>query len=217
MLYSLFTNITSYLISFLVLGMIWYTHNIFFAYYTNAGSARVTFIHLILMFLITLFPVATRTINEYQKNMYVRIIYLSIFVLMQITNLLLFYVVKNEDEKRGKDKKELIKIITNTYADDSEELEKVKKYMAINTKEMNDYDIFLNDIPQEYRKIIEDYNYEQKTNFKYSIYSQIIITIFIFLAAIMLIYNTGLCYLMLLIGIILIIMGNMQKNRVKKN
>lgn len=72
-------RLTGYLISFVVLGMIWYVHTNFFTYYSFVGSSSEILLHFLLMFLITLFQPATLALGEHPADRGVKVLYLGLF------------------------------------------------------------------------------------------------------------------------------------------
>ena len=71
----LFSEVTTYFISFIVLASIWSTHTWIYSYYTSLGSSFAIAVNIILMFFITLFPVMTKLMATMNNSFLFNLIY----------------------------------------------------------------------------------------------------------------------------------------------
>ncbi|MEG0692970.1 MAG: TMEM175 family protein [Oscillospiraceae bacterium] len=206
---QLFTELTAYLISFIVLGTLWFVHNNFFSYYQVTSSIDVV-LHFMLMFVVTLFPSATEAMSVHQENMWIKIFYLTTFILLEFTLILILLNVKHRNNKLKENKIELLENIlqVNLSSDD----EKTKEIMEIIQKYKvyeNVFEEMHEKIPEEYQLMAEKFKCERVANFRFSVYAIVIVTLSTFISVITLMYNLIMCYIALVLGIVMILVGKL--------
>ena len=86
---TLFGEITIYFISFIVLASIWGIHARIYSRYTSLGNMHDILLNILLMFLITLFPILTKLMAQMQLSVILNAMYLSCYAIMICLTLLL--------------------------------------------------------------------------------------------------------------------------------
>ena len=86
---TLFSEITIYFISFIVLASIWGIHTRIYSRYTSLGNMQDILLNILLMFLITIFPILTKLMAEMQPSVLLNAVYLSCYAIMIFLMLLL--------------------------------------------------------------------------------------------------------------------------------
>lgn len=79
---ALFGEITIYFISFIVLASIWGIHARIYSRHTSLGNIQDILLNILLMFLITIFPILTKLMAEMQPSALLNAMYLSCYALM---------------------------------------------------------------------------------------------------------------------------------------
>lgn len=95
--YSLGKEITLYFISFIVLASIWGVHARIYSTYSSLGNSLDIFINVILMFIITLFPILTKSMGKMHESIQLKIIYLTCYGIMIGLVSLLQYVANKKN------------------------------------------------------------------------------------------------------------------------
>ena len=86
---TIFGEITIYFISFIVLASIWGIHARIYSRHTSLGNIQDILLNILLMFLITLFPIFTKLMSEMQPSVLLNAMYLSCYAIMICLTLLL--------------------------------------------------------------------------------------------------------------------------------
>ncbi|WP_404850144.1 TMEM175 family protein [Enterococcus casseliflavus] len=91
-LLMLLEEITVYLISFIALPSIWGTHTILYSSFTTLGGLGHILMNIVLLFLITLFPIMTKLISEFPQNTILQYVYISCFLMLEIIMMLFLFL-----------------------------------------------------------------------------------------------------------------------------
>ena len=86
---TLLGEITIYFISFIVLSSIWGIHTRIYSRYTSLGNMEDILLNILLMFLITLFPILTKLMAQMQPSVLLNTMYLSCYAIMICLTLVL--------------------------------------------------------------------------------------------------------------------------------
>lgn len=214
--YAFFEEVTCYLTSFVALATLWFVHNNFFSSHGLTGRAGEIVLHLVLLFVITLFQPLTKAIGTYPDDLGVRALYLLDFFVMYGLVALIFVVIRKResaiDEKKrqrttmakerrdakvqaGTDSevsqqdKELRRLVQIAYA--VEHPEEIQKQMADN-------------LPEDYQQELADYAEARRQSYRLSMYSVLIMAIAVAVAVVVLMFSAWYSYLALGAGLLAI-------------
>lgn len=95
-LLMLFDKITVYLISFIALASIWGIHTILYSSFMTLGSLVSILMNIVLMFLITIFPILTKLMSEFHQNIMLQYIYVGCFLIMELIMGLFLLLAKRQ-------------------------------------------------------------------------------------------------------------------------
>lgn len=212
--YTFFVSLTCYLISFVAMSTLWYIHNNFFSSHDLPGNNMGIVVHLILLFVITLFQPLTRAIGQYPDDPWIRTFYLlDFFVMYGLLAMIIIYIRKRENkintikterlsfvkEKResnqekaedtSSEAKELRRLLQIVYA--IENPEELRKKMA-------EY------MPDEYQQELKDLKSKREASYRMSLYAVVIMACAVLAAVITLIFSIWWSYVCLGAGLIAI-------------
>lgn len=209
-------SITGYLISFIAMVTLWYIHTKFFSMYSLTGKSSEIVLHLVLLFVITLFQPATKAVGLYRKDMWVKSIYIDVFLIMNILNIIIMIVVKKNNGKIDKNKEYLSDIFRRDRIEksdgDFDDWDRVLNIVyGINhpnqiVKSLSDH------MPDEYKEVLEQYAESRKKLLRLSVVSTVEMLIAVVFAAITLTYSIVWCYVALAIGITVTLVTNLLFN-----
>jgi uncharacterized membrane protein len=199
-------QLTGYLISFVVLGMVWYIHTNFFTYYSFVGSTREILLHFVLMFLITLFQPVTRALGIHPADWGVKALYLGLFLAINAINLGILFMVKRENDAAQEERdgfneaiKEAMRNNPHPGARDITRMMRVMYHIKNPARLMAS---LKDQLPEEYRHLLEDYQAERTASYLFSLRSTWVWMAFVSLAAVGLMTNVWLCYAALAGGMV---------------
>lgn len=206
---TFFQTFTGYLISFLSLGAIWYFHAGYINLYGLTGKPSEVLMHFVLMFLITLFQPATNALNQHRGDTAVRLLYLSIFVGMNVMNILLLRVLRNRNERKDAEEQALLERLKEMYdeiSDNASEQEKLAMHTAfyVNRPEIA-IEAYKGRMSDEQTEEIAKVRREREEQYRSTIHSTIALMLAIMAAVIAMMFSLPLCYLFLGLGIVAII------------
>ena len=92
--YEFFMMLTSYFMSFIAMGSLWYVHTSFFSNHNIMNNKKIFVWHLALLFVITLFQPATKAISQYPDDVWVKSIYIGVLLCMHGLTILIFVLTK---------------------------------------------------------------------------------------------------------------------------
>lgn len=199
-------RLTGYLISFVVLGMIWYVHTNFFTYYSFVGSSSEILLHFLLMFLITLFQPATLALGEHPADWGVKVLYLGLFLAINALNIGILLMVRRENDAVQEERdgfneavKEAMKNNPHPGAQDITRMMRTLYHIKNPARLMASLE---DQLPEEYRHLLEDYQEERQASYLFSLRSTLVWMAFVSLAVISLMTNVWLCYAALAGGMV---------------
>ena len=209
-------SITGYLISFIAMVTLWYIHTKFFSMYSLTGKSSEIVLHLVLLFVITLFQPATKAVGLYRDDAWVKGIYIGIFLAMNIINIIIMLVVMKNNAKADKRKE---------YIEDIFKRDRIEK----SHEDFDDYDrilhivyginhpdrimeILSDHLPEEYSSALQEQVEERKKTLRLSLISTVEMLIAIVCAVIALTYSIVCCYIALAIGITVTLITNLLFN-----
>lgn len=213
--YTFFVNLTCYLISFMAMSTVWYIHNNFFSNHDLTGNNSEIVLHLVLLFVITLFQPLTRAIGEHPADLAVRMFYLiDFFVMYGLVALIFVLIRRREDQFNAKkeERKSQIKEERDVWSpDDNHEVsEKTKELRHIlwivhaieNPEEVRE--MLAEAVPEEYQKEWEELRKKRETSYRMSLYSVFAMAAAVFVAVVTLIFSIWWSYAALAGGLIAI-------------
>lgn len=214
--YAFFVSLTCYLISFVAMSTLWYIHNNFFSSHDLTGNNGEIVLHLVLLFVITLFQPLTRAIGEHPDDWGVRAFYLlDFFAMYGLTALIMVWIRRREEQinqRRDARKsfvkeksKELTKDTTEApLSDEAKELGRVMRliYALQNPEAMQEK--MAEYMPDEYQQELTDLKKKRETSYRMSIYTVITMAIAVLVAVVLLIFSVWWSYIALAAGLIAI-------------
>lgn len=215
--YDFFVKLTCYLISFVAMCTLWYIHTNFFASHDLTGRNVEIVLHLVLMFVITLFQPLTRAIGQYPSDHWIRLLYLLDFFAMYGLVALIMYDVRHQENKINEAKnirlsavKEKRQAIPKGSSNENDEIRNLLKIAyAVNNpevlqKELAEY------MPQEYQQELADLKRKREDSYRMSLYAVLAMAIAVSAAVVLLIFSIWWSYLALAAGILSIFLIRYQ-------
>lgn len=209
--YAFGGEITIYFISFIVLASIWSVHARIYSTYSSLGNSLDIFINIILMFIITLFPILTKFMGQMHENNQLKVIYLVCYgIMIGLVNLLQYianreniqtqidefrsiseYMILFKDkfsEERSKDMVQKIDFIQN-YIDDPNTFHQL-------------YQELITTLPVNIRQELQSKKHEEKKETLTIIIFNVITFVAVFLSVLTVMINPYYCYLIILCALI---------------
>lgn len=213
--YQFFVSLTCYLISFVAMGTLWYIHNNFFASHDLTGNNVEIVLHMILLFVITLFQPLTRAIGEYSDDMAIRIFYLTDFIFMYgLTALVMIIIRRREDlfsekkeERMSRVKERREKQGSLKFGDDSSSSDEVKElrrimrvvYAIENPEEIQKR--LAEELPDEYQQEWTEMKKQRELSYRVSLYAVGAMAVAVLAAVVTLMFSVVWSYLCLAAGL----------------
>ncbi len=142
---TLFSEITVYLISYIVLASIWVIHTVLYSSYSSLGGLKDIIINLILMFVLTIFPILTKLMVQYNTSVLLRCIYISTYFFMDLIMAYMLILAKNQNLYERKNQLENVRFIMETlpvtHKQEEEETQDIKNKLNLAEKYLYDVDI----------------------------------------------------------------------------
>ena len=194
------TDLTSYLISFIAVAVVWHLHAEFFSYYSYANDEKELVGHFALMFIMTLFPVITNALSS-TEGWIIKALYLAIYYIMNLLNLWLMRHAQAVSEKEKSSQKMLTDMLIKKYvvADDEKKLSIVKAIDHYNEAQDDDK-TFAKFISSDIKQMIDEFNREKKQKYEYSKTMSVLMLIYTLFAVVGLMFGLLICYIVLLSG-----------------
>ena len=208
--------ITGYLISFIAMVMLWYIHTKFFSMYSLTGKASEIVLHLVLLFVITLFQPATKAVGLYRDDAWVKGIYIGIFLVMNILNIVIMIVVKKNNSKIDKRKEYIEDILKRDRIEkpqgDFDEWDKILHIIyGINHPDQM-METLSDRMPEEYSSALQSHVEDRKKMLRLSVISTVEMLVAIVCAVVALTYSIVWCYTALGIGMAVTFTTNLLFN-----
>ena len=205
--YDFFLMLTSYFMSFIAMGSLWYIHTNFFSNHNIMNNRKIVVWHLALMFVITLFQPATKAISQYPDDIWVKTIYIGVLLCMYGLTILIFVLTKRGEEKNQK----YIETARHIFQDAGVDLgdyknEEWDRVLRITYAVHNPDDIMnmaIKNLPPEYYSLLNELNEESKNVYRISVASTIIMAFSVTLSVMAMMVSPFMCYVILFGGLIL--------------
>lgn len=214
--YHFFVSLTCYLISFVAMSTLWYIHNNFFSNHDLTGNNMEIVLHLMLLFVITLFQPLTRAIGEHPDDNGIRVFYLvDFFAMYGITALIMVLIRRHEEQINErkevrksfvKEKRRDFKADPDELSDEAKELRKALQIVyaienpEVLQKRLAEY------MPDEYQQELSEMRKKRENSYRMSLYSVFAMAVAVLAAVITLIFSIWWSYLSLAAGLIVILL-----------
>lgn len=216
---SILSELTVYLISFIVLASIWGIHAILYSSFTGLGSLGYILINIVLMFLVTVFPIFTNLMWEFKSSVMLRCMYIGCYLLMEIIMVFLLFSANkqniNEQKMLLAEIKNSLELYKEFQQEPSKDIDAIQKKLAMAEQYSFDketsqklFQELLLSLPKQLQEQFHQKELLRNTNFFKSIYFLIILFVVIASSVAVLMINPFLCYLIIAIGIIFCVVGN---------
>jgi uncharacterized membrane protein len=141
---SLFSEITVYLISYIVLASIWIIHAMLYSSYSSLGEHEDIIINII-MFVVTIFPILTKLMAEYNDSVLLRCIYISTYFFLDIIMFCMLVLTKKKNSKERKAQIEnigfMMEILPVAFKLDDVKIDEIKNKLNLAEKYLYDKEI----------------------------------------------------------------------------
>ena len=222
---TLFCEITIYFISFIVLASIWGIHARIYSRYTSLGNMQDILLNILLMFLITLFPILTKLMAQMQPSMILNAMYLSCYAIMICLTLLLQLLASRASHHQQMEELRktmgILHLIKEKMQD--EKYSEIHQKMKLVEKYKDDpaifdllYQEFITSLPEHLQREINQQRQTQKQQSIKIIIFYIITFAAITLSVLSMTVNPYFCYpiifaALVLLGISQILMGRRER------
>ena len=207
-LLQFFNDFTAYLISFIAIGVLWYMHSQFFDVYDYAGDKLEVFMHLALMFVMTIFPVLTQAMSK-GSHWGIRVLYILVYYVMNLLNLAIISHATKASQNAAIGQQIMAEMIAKSLPEDKGR-DAMNMISAINsmkgaaaegeaTGRLAD-GIFSKFKDSELGKMLDSYNKKKEHQFRYYQAVSIMMLIYTFMAVIGLMFGTLICYIIMIVG-----------------
>lgn len=217
--FDFFVSLTCYLISFVALSTLWFVHNNFFSSHDLTGSNMEIVLHLILLFVITLFQPLTRAIGQYPSDRGVRIFYLiDFFVMYGLTALIMIVIrrretkisaLRNERISQAEARRRETDPAQDQTASETEEIREMRRILQIVYAMENPEELqkkLAEAIPEEYQQEWEKMRKQRETSYRLSLYAVLAMAVAVLAAVVMLIFSVWGSYVALAAGVTAVIL-----------
>ncbi|WP_139241218.1 TMEM175 family protein [Anaerocolumna jejuensis] len=216
---TLFSEITVYLISYIVLASIWIIHTMLYSSYSSLGGPEDILINIIIMFVVTIFPILTKLMAEYNNSALLRCIYISTYFFIEIIMCFMLVLTKrknmNEKKVQIENVKLIMEMIPATHKQDDSKFEEIKSRLNLAEKYLYDKEISENlfqELMLSLPQTVQDMYYEKQNRNNIDFHKSICFlsigfaTVAASVAVLMI--NPFLCYFVFLIGGIACLLSN---------
>ena len=215
----LLNEITVYLISFIALASIWATHTILYSSFKTLGSLWYMLTNILLMFIITIYPILTKLMSEYQQSAILQCVYIGCFLIMEIIMTLFLHFARRHDLNERKAelekiryfielKKEFQKGPSADFDDIQNKLILAEKYFFNKEISNNLFQELLLSLPKQMQTQFQQQKARSRISYSKTIWFLIIILFIVTASVAILIKNPMWCYFIILLGGIICIIGN---------
>ena len=205
--YEFFVMLTSYFMSFIAMGSLWYIHTNFFSNHNIMNNTKIFVWHLALLFVITLFQPATKAISQYPDDIWVKAIYIGVLLCTYGLTILIFVLTKQGEEKNQK----YIVSARQIFQEAGGNIEDYKdaewdRVLRITYAVHNPDDIMnmaMKKLPPEYLGLLNELREDSVNSYRISVISTVIMALSITLSVIAMMVSPFMCYIILFCGLIL--------------
>lgn len=216
--YDFFVSLTCYLISFMAMSTLWYVHNNFFSSHDLTGNNLEIVLHLVLLFVITLFQPLTRAIGEYPDDPGIRIFYLTDFFVMYGLTALIMVLIRRREDLFSDKKAERLSLVkekreeqgTKVYKDDSklsDEAKELRRLMQLVYAIENPDELqkkLAKELPDEYQQEWAELKKQRELSYRVSLYAVLAMAAAVLAAVVTLMFSIWWSYLCLAAGLVVI-------------
>ncbi len=192
----MFEQGVTFLISFYALGSLWYFHMQFFSSGKFEISNANVVLHLVLMALVCLYPVATRLVlvsNQLES----KLIYISIFTLVQLFNMAIVWQTHSDaNEKEESQRKLMDDLLDGKDSKAAQQYMQYKKFMEAGVGQET--------IP-DYASMISNHLREVRQSKRFVYLSSIINVAAVYLAVFILMENVALSLVPIAVAFVILI------------
>ena len=222
----LFGEITTYFISFIVLSSIWVLHAQIYSRWKSLGNLPDLILNIILMFLITLFPVLTKLMAGMQPGLLLNMLYLGCYGLMLALTLGLQVLARRSDDSQYREEFHTITGYLKLFKDkiQSEKYGEIYRKMELTEKYMDDpatfdllYQEFVAALPEHIRTEIRLQRHSQKIQYYKVIIFYIVVFTAISLSVLAMMVNPYYCYPIILVAVLLSVILGIGLDKYKKH
>lgn len=211
--YDFLVSLTCYLISFTAMATLWYIHTNFYSNHELTGSGTEVILHLVLLFVITLFQPITRAVGAYPQDIWVKLMYVGSYLLMSLLVLLIFVLTRRNGEKVQKKHESAKQLYRNAQENSKDkELDERDLILRIVYAVHNPEDLMqtaADRLPEEYVAMIEEQRVERRKSYRISLFSTMVMAASITIAVISLMFSVWCSYLVLAAGIVVLVIIRM--------
>ena len=218
--YEFFIMLTSYFMSFIAMGSLWYLHNNFFSNHNIMNNKKIYVWHLALLFVITLFFFFTKAISQYPDDAWLKAIYIGVLLCMHGLTILIFVLTKQGERKNQK----YVESARNIFQDaggnlgdyKNEEWDRILRitYAVQNPDEI--MEMAIKKFPSEYLNLLNELKEDSENSYRISVISSIIMALSITLAVIVMMVSPFMCYVILFAGMILTLIAKIVFKKKKQ-
>lgn len=209
--YTFFVEVTCYFISFVAMSTLWYIHNNFFSIHDLTGKNIEIVLHLVLLFVITLFQPLTRAIGQHPDDFWIRVFYLADFFIMYGLAAAIMFIIRrregkiNERKATGvsfiKAQKEKFPLNEEDLSDEAKDLHRLLKLAYIIRDPEIIHGKMAEYMPEEYRQEVAELKKKREESYRISICSVFAMAAAVLAAVVLLIFSLWWAYIALAGGL----------------
>ncbi|WKY45004.1 TMEM175 family protein [Eubacteriaceae bacterium ES2] len=219
----LFNEITIYLISFIAFGSIWVTHAILYSSSKSLGSLGYLLLNIMLMFIITIYPILTKLMSEFRQNSLLQCVYIGCFLIMEIIMVIFIHSGKRHELNDRKAQLEKVRYFIELKKEFQQEpsvelndiqnkLMLAEKYFFNKEISKNLFQELLLSLPEQIQIQYQRQEVSKKISYVKAICFLVIIFFVVTVSVIILIKNPMWCYIIMIFGGFISIVGNFTIN-----
>lgn len=216
---TLLSEITVYLISYIVLASIWVIHAMLYSSHSSLSGPEDIALNIIIMFVVTIFPILSRLMVEYSSSILLRCIYIGTYFFMDIIMFCMLILAKKKNIKERKAQMQNVRFIMEmlpvTHKQDAVKINEIKNKLNLAEKYLYDKEISENlfqELMMSLPKSVQNMYYEKQIQNNIDFYKSICFlsvgfaTVSASVAILMI--NPFLCYIVFLVGVIACLISN---------
>lgn len=219
----LLEEITVYLISFIALASIWGTHTILYSSFTTLGGLGHILMNIVLLFLITIFPILTKLISEFHQNTILQCVYISCFLMMEIIMILFLFFAKRQNINDRKIQLEkvryFIELKKGLQKEQPTDFDTIQNKLILSEKYFFNKEIsnclfeeLLLSLPAHVQTQYHQQKLHNRVTYSKSLCFLIIMFFVVTISVVVLIKNPLMCYFIILFGGLSCILSNISIN-----
>jgi uncharacterized membrane protein len=211
-LHLLFGEITIYFISFIVLASIWGVHALIYSSYASLGTPMAVVLNIVLMFIVTLFPVLTKLMDTMEGSLLLNVLYLGCYALMDILVVFLLILANRKNARQEMENLRNASVIIelckdkmkpDNYKAVHEKMNLVEKYMDEPATFSLLYQELMSTLPEHIISQLSDERSRQRVQYFRVIMFYLISFAAVLFSVLCMMVNPYWCYLIILFAIII--------------